>query len=53
MTRNRLEKVCAAGEISEYIKCTIIDMSDKVLAHIAAHYANVRKGVKAVIGGRV
>lgn len=53
MIRNRLEEVCAAGEISEYTKCTIIDMSNKVLAHIAAHYANVRKGVKAIMGGRV
>ena len=41
------------GEISEYVKCTITDMSEKVLEHIAAKYNTVRKGVKAIIGGKV
>ena len=41
------------GDISEYTKCTILDMSDKVLKHIARKYVNVREGVKDVMGGRV
>ena len=41
------------GEISEYVKCTITDMSEKVLEHIAAKYNTVRKGVKAIMGGKV
>lgn len=41
------------GIINEYTRCTIIDMSNKVLEHIAQKYDSVRKGVKAVMGGRI
>ena len=41
------------GRISEYTRCTIVDMSNKVLEHIARHYENVREGVKKVMGGKV
>ena len=51
--RNRLEKLLEEGEISEYTKCTITDMSNKVLEHIAAGHENIRKGVKDVMGGKV
>ena len=51
--RNRLEGMAECGEISEYVKCTITDMSEKVLEHIAAKYNTVRKGVKAIMGGKV
>lgn len=50
---NRIEQLLNAGDISEYTKCTILDMSDKVLKHIARKYVNVREGVKDVMGGRV
>lgn len=50
---DRIEQLLNAGELSEYTKCTILDMSDKVLKHIARKYENVRKGVKDVMGGRV
>lgn len=49
----RLEELLNAGEINEYTKCTIIDMSNKVLEHIARKYKNVREGVKSVMGGKV
>lgn len=49
----RLERLLDAGEISEYTKCTIVDMSNKVLEHIARKYENVREGVKSVMGGKV
>ncbi len=39
--------------ISEYTRCTLIDMSNKVLEHIAMKYNSVREGVKSVMGGRV
>lgn len=32
---------------------SIIDMSNKVLEHIAMKYCSVREGVKAVMGGKV
>ena len=49
----RPEGLLDAGQISEYTKCTLIDMSNKVLEHIARKYENVREGVKSVMGGRV
>ena len=51
--KNRLETLLEQGIINEYTRCTIIDMSNKVLEHIAQKYDSVRKGVKAVMGGRV
>lgn len=53
MIKRRLEELMLAGEIDEFTKCTIIDMSNKVLEHIALSYENVRKGVKDTMGGRV
>lgn len=50
---HRLEELLEAGEISEYTKCTLIDMSNKVLEHIARKYENIREGVKSVMGGKV
>ncbi len=49
----RLERLMETGKISEYTKCTIVDMSNKVLEHIAGKYENVREGVKSVMGGKV
>ena len=50
---DRIEQLLNAGVISEYTKCTIMDMSNKVLVHIARKYENIREGVKQVMGGRV
>ena len=50
---DRIEQLLNAGVISEYTKCTIMDMSNKVLMHIARKYENVMEGVKQVMGGRV
>lgn len=41
------------GHVDEYTKCTILDMSNRVLEHIAAQYERVKEGVKSVMGGRV
>ena len=51
--KNKLEELLNQGIISEYTRCTIIDMSNKVLEHIAIKYNAVREGVKAVMGGKV
>lgn len=51
--KNHLEDLQNQKVISEYIKCTIIDMSNKVLEHIAAKYTSVREGVKSVMGGKI
>lgn len=49
----RLEQLCLEGKISEYVKCTLIDMSKKVVREIASKYENVRKEVTAVMGGKI
>ncbi len=43
----------ARGVISEYTKCTITDMSKKVLENIAMKHDSVREGVENVMGGKV
>lgn len=37
----KLEQMALAGEISEYEKCTLVDMSRKVVEKITAKYENV------------
>ena len=39
--------------IDEYTKSTIIDMSKKVLEHLAKKYSNVKEEVGAVMGGKI
>lgn len=51
--KNKLEDLLHQGFISEYTKCTIIDMSNKVLEHIAIKYNSVREGVNTVMGGKI
>ena len=51
--RKQLEKMCTAGEITEYIKCTLLDMTKKVVESIARNYEAVREGVKNVVGGKI
>lgn len=48
-----LEKLVEAGRLSEYEKCTIIDMCKKVLEKIASNYEKIRRGVRAVMGGQI
>ena len=49
----RLEDLIEKGVINEYVKCTIVDMSQKVIEKITAKYANVRKEVTSVMGGKI
>ena len=51
--RVHLENLAERRQIDEYTKCTILDMSGKVLEHIAANHQKVREGVKSVMGGQV
>ena len=51
--RERLEQMCIDEKISEYVKCTIVDMSKKVIESIAARYENVKKEVSSIMGGKV
>lgn len=38
----RLEKLCIAGELDEYTKQTICEMSEKVLGNIAENYEKIK-----------
>lgn len=51
--KNRLEELARKKVIDEYTKCTIIDMSNKVLEHIAKNYEKIWKGVKSAMGGKI
>ena len=51
--RKHLEDLSEQGAISEYTKCTIMDMAGKVLEKIAENFGEVREGVKSVMGGKI
>lgn len=51
--QTQLEKLCQEGILDQYTKCTIADMSHRVLEHIAAKYPRVKEGVKSVMVGKV
>lgn len=53
LIKTNLEERLERGDISEYTRCTLCDMSNKVLEHIAVKYKSVMKGVKSVMGGKV
>lgn len=51
--RDELEKISIAGEIDEYTKRTLMEMSGKVLEYLAKDYAQVQKGVTSIMVGKV
>lgn len=51
--KNKLEELCKEYKLDAYTRCTISDMSGKVLTNLAKKYENVREGVKKVMGGQV
>lgn len=51
--RNRLEGLVDAGKLDEYRKCMLVDMTNKVLEHIAVGFEKVKEGVKTIMGGKV
>ena len=51
--KSRLEELCKEYKIDEYTKCTISEMSKKVVESLARKYENVKEGVKKVMGGQI
>ena len=51
--RERLEIACQIGHLNRYAKAAILDMSRKVIEHLAVKYKNVAKGVSRTMGGKV
>lgn len=53
MINGRLEQMCLDETLDRYTKMTICEMSQKVVEALANKYANVKKEVAAVMGGKV
>lgn len=52
--RNRLQECCEQGIIDTYTKCTLIDMSKKVIRNLLhTKYPTVRKELEKTMGGNV
>ena len=51
--RRRLDELSAGGGLPEYLEYRLFDMTKKVLAHITRKYANLRKGAREIVGGRI
>ena len=51
--RERLEIACQMGELTRYAKAAILEMSRKVIEHLAVKYKNIAKGVSRTMGGKV
>lgn len=49
----RLEKLCMSGEIDEYTRLTICEMTEKVVKHLANGQKKVQKEVVEIMGGKV
>ena len=50
---DRLNHYAREQAMDEYTRLMIIDMSKKVLEHLAKKYSNVRKGVGVIMGGKI
>ena len=48
---SRLEAICAAGEITEFVLRTILESSEMVLNQIAQQFENVQKEVRSAMLG--
>ena len=49
----RLEELQESGIIDEFTRQAIIDMSKRVLQHIARRYQKVKEGVRDIMGGKI
>ena len=52
--RNRLQRCMEEGLIDEYTRCTLLDMSKKVVRSLlGSKYPQIEKGVEEVMGGNI
>jgi hypothetical protein len=51
--RRTLEDMCLSGELDEYTKCTICEMSEKVINSLARKHDKIKKEVTDVMGGKI
>ena len=53
MCSSDLDSLLENGSISVYTKKMIVEMSNKVVNHLAQKYDNVKEGVTSIMGGKV
>ncbi len=53
MIMNHLNDLECREQLSTYYKKTIVEMTEKVADNLAAGYANIRKKVRTVMGGKI
>ncbi len=53
MITHRLDWLVRDGQINEYIKKTICEMSERVITKLAMKYESIRKEVTDIMGGKV
>jgi hypothetical protein len=51
--RKTLDDMCLSGELDEYTKCSICEMSEKVINSLAFKHEKIKKEVTEVMGGQV
>ena len=49
----RLDELCILGELTEYTKQTICEMTEKVVIHLTRKYEKIQKEVVKIMGGEV
>ena len=49
----RLETLQDSGEIDEFTRRAIIDMTKEVTRHLAEHFTNVKEGVESIMSGQI
>lgn len=48
-----LQELVSLGEIDEYTRCSLMEMTMKVVNALAAKFDNIKKGIGEVMGGKV
>jgi hypothetical protein len=51
--RKTLDDMCVSGGLDEYTKCTLCEMTEKVINSIALNFQNIKKEVNEVMGGQI
>ena len=48
-----LDELVTSGEIDEYTRQCIMDMTKKIVGHVTEKYENIKEGIGEVMGGKI
>jgi hypothetical protein len=51
--KKTLDDMCISGVLDEYTKCTLYEMTEKVINSLALNFQNIKKEVNEVMGGQI